>query len=189
MIAGFVTYEIAGEVKWVKEVFLSAPHYAAAFLPPMNFGWLKATWMLFVFPLLIWSLAGMSAFLLGYRGNIRDLAIDMATGSALVVAVMHLAKGLAKLSSWGLYLPLALKEPSGVDAAEAIINRSMPQPGSIVSLEFLGWIMILALLFAARKSVKWINVTCSESPEAARMGILVPFILYLAIQLAWIGVY
>ncbi len=188
-VAGFVTYEIAGEVKWVKDVFLAVPHYVAAWLPPMNFGWLKAIWMLLVFPLVIWSLAGTGAFVLGYRGRIRDLAIHMATGAAVVVAVMHLAKGLAKLSSWSLYLPLALKDPFGVDTAKAIINKSMPQPGSIVSLEFLGWIMIPSLLFAAWKSREWITVSCGDGPGAARVGILVPCILYLPILLAWIGVY
>ncbi|MFC1835694.1 4Fe-4S binding protein [Thermodesulfobacteriota bacterium] len=189
IVAGFVTYEIAGEVKWVKHIFLAVPYHVEALLPPMNFGWLKAIWMLLVFPLIVWSLAGTCAFVLGYRGRMGDLAIDMATGSALVVAVMHLAKGLAKLSSWSLYLPLALKDPLGVETAKAIINKSLPQPGSIVSLEILGWIMIPSLMFAAWKSREWVTISCRENPRAARVGIFIPCVLYLAILLAWIGLY
>ena len=113
MVAGFVTYEIAGELQWVKEVFLAGPHYVATLLPPMNFGWLKVLWMLVVFPVAMYTLAGVLAFSLGYRGQVRNLAIVMATASAPVVAIMHVAKGLAKLSSWGLYLPLAAKETFG----------------------------------------------------------------------------
>ena len=82
----------------------------------------------------------------------RRLALPLA----VVVAAGHMAKGLAKIGSWGGYLPLALQEPTGTEHALAITAGDLSKPGSILpmaAVSVVGLIVIVAMsYFALRES-------------------------------------
>jgi hypothetical protein len=44
-----------------------------------------------------------------------------------------MAKGLAKICSWGGYLPLSIQKPKGIEHAQAIATKTMAMPPSILS--------------------------------------------------------
>lgn len=55
----------------------------------------------------------------------RRLALPLA----IVIAGGHRSKGLAKIVSWGGFLPLSAKDLLGIDTARAITAETLPRPG------------------------------------------------------------
>jgi hypothetical protein len=187
IVAGFVTYEIAAEVPWVDRVFLSVPNYVGSLLPTVSSGVIQAAWMLLVFPGALWGLAGLVAVGLGYSGRIKELAIAMATGAAPAVASMHFAKALAKLSSWGPYLPLSLQDPYGQATLQSILSKAVAKPGAIVSIHSLGMVLVVTLLLMAWHHWSKIEQTDFSDLKYAGLGALLTVALYGGIILTWIG--
>ena len=111
----------------------------------------------------------------------------MATGAAPIVMVTHLAKGLAKWSSWGQFLPYALKDPKGVETFRAIvIENTLAMPERLAPLFPLGLLMLALLAFITVKSWRWVKISTPGDLAAARAGLVVPSLLYGAIIVAWI---
>ena len=64
----------------------------------------------------------------------------------MVVAAGHMAKGLAKIASWGGFLPGALRDPAGTDTAIAIAAGDLPKPAPLVAVPVLGLASCFALI-------------------------------------------
>ncbi|MEW6238886.1 MAG: hypothetical protein AB1656_26170 [Candidatus Omnitrophota bacterium] len=183
--AGFVAHEVIGEMKPMDEYFHIAPQALNALIPSIGFGWFEALWFLFLVPALLWLAAAGLAYLLGHRGSWRDLLLAAATGAAPIIAVAHLAKALAKISSWGGFLPGALNDPAGIITLQRLENKILAAPIPLVDLSLLGWLMTAALLAIAWRNRLWLSQAVGDQLPAARAGFAVFTVFYSTILLSW----
>jgi hypothetical protein len=137
---GFVAHEVIGEVRWLDAVFHLAPRGLAAIVPAVPFGWIETLWVLVLFPLTVWGGIAGVGYLAGHRAGLRALLLAAATGAAPVLAVAHLSKTSAKLASWGGYLPLAIRDPQGIDTFRSVAahSRTAPTAHAVEPLEEVG---------------------------------------------------
>lgn len=183
--AGFVAHEVFGEVKPLDEYFHFVPRLLYNFVPSVGFGWFEGLWFLVLMPALLWMVTVGLARLLGHRGTVRELLLAAAMGAAPIVALAHLAKALAKVSSWVGFLPLAIREPAGLKTLENIANKTLMAPKPTLGLPLLGILMAAALLAIAWCSRHWTREAPGEHPAAARAGFAVCTVLYTLILLTW----
>ena len=139
---GFVAHEVIGEVKWLDSVFHFVPARLAALVAGIPFGWFEALWFLMLFPLVVWGAIAAVGYLAGHRSGLRSLLLAAATGAAPVVAVAHLAKAAAKVSSWGGFLPLSLRDPQGVETFRQLADHLTSAPAPMLGLPLIGWVML-----------------------------------------------
>ena len=125
---------------------------------PVLGGWIKGVWMLFVVPLALWSILGTLLRLLDGSRSVPQAWRRLALPLVVVIAAGHLAKGVAKVASWGGYLPHALAEPAGVGTAMAITDKTMSIPAHLLPktvVFVIGMLLMLtAIVFAAREWIK-----------------------------------
>jgi polyferredoxin len=179
--SGFVTHELAGEVAWVDAIFHRVPDAAAALLGVAAGGWTEAAWFLVAFPALLWSAVALAARLAGPRaGGVGAILVPAATAAAPVIAVAHLAKALAKLASWGAFLPGALRDPRGLATFEALRTKVVVSPGALADLPQIGAVTIVGVALLAVWS--WRR---SVAAPAARIAIGVTGALMIAVLVAW----
>jgi len=156
LVSGFVTSELAAEWPKAQEMFLwLSQRFSAAIGVQAGKGWLNGWWILFVFPALTWTLL---AFIVKFfDGNWRLVEIwrRLALPMAAVISFAHMTKAVIKFDSWADFLPLALKNPQGMDTAQKITSGLLSSPQPIVgigSVSILGTVLILlGLLFGIRE--------------------------------------
>ncbi len=182
---GFVAHEVIGEVKWLDRYFHWLPDQAHAVFPTVPFGWLEAAWFLVVFPLAVWAVVAVASRVLGHQTGARSLLLSAATGAAPVVAVAHLAKAVAKLSSWGGYLPAALRDPAGEETFRAIANQTLASPDRLVDLSLLGWVMLAGIVIVGWRAWRWAGALPAESVPAARASFLMTAVLFASVLVVW----
>ncbi len=157
LISGFVSYELCTEWNAAKTAFLWVPQQTATMLGlAADNGWVKGIWTLAAFPTLLWI--GLGALVVLCRGadTLLEAWRRLALPLAVVISAGHMAKGLAKVNSWGGYLPLALADPMGPDNAAGIHAGTIAQPEKFtdihnVSIAAVGLIVAMCL-FALRES-------------------------------------
>lgn len=144
LLSGFVAFELCTEWAAAKAMFLLPAKTMAGWLGlSENNGWIKGVWMLFILPLILWSIFGCAASLSGH--SIRKLVLPLIP----LLAAGHMAKGLAKISSWGGYLPWALEKPLGVENAQAIAAKTLAAPPHLISKQVVAILaIILVVAFA-----------------------------------------
>ncbi|GAB6167490.1 hypothetical protein JCM19992_34900 [Thermostilla marina] len=157
LVSGFVTYELFSEWKAAQAYYLWIPHQVAEALSGLvSEGWIKGVWMLFVVPAVVWTVLGGIVWLLRGAENLLDAWRRLALPMALVVAAGHMSKGLAKFTSWGVYLPMALREPGGKNSALAITAGDLAKPAAMLPMTVVsiaGLVLIaIGCLFAVRES-------------------------------------
>jgi len=182
---GFVSHEVIGEVKWLDGIFHAVPSAMAKAIPAVSFDWHEALWFLLVYPAGVWALIAAVAYLAGHRGGLRSVALAAATGAAPVVAIAHVAKALAKLSSWGGFLPLAVRDPAGIDTLHAIAAEAVAAPHSYVAMTMLGWAMLFLTVLIACKAWRWAREIPTESIAAAKAGLATTAVLFSAVLTIW----
>jgi polyferredoxin len=186
MIAfGFVAHEVIGEVKWLDSYFHAVPETLGDISSGISFGWFEALWFLVLFPLTVWMLVSGLGYLLGHRSGIKSLLLAAATGAAPVVAVAHLAKAAAKISSWGGFLPLAISDPTGVQNFVRLSEGSLAKPEHFWGFSFIGWLMLVATVAIAWRAWRWARQIPTESQAAARSGLVTSAILFSSLLLIW----
>ncbi len=152
LVSGFVVYELCTEWPAAKSAFLWVPARAGELLGlSASNGWVKGVWMLAVLPLLLWGGLGAMTVLLGGAKSMAQAWRRLALPVVVVVAAGHMAKGLAKMASWGGYLPRALADPPGAETARAITEGSTSAPerllgGLPVSIVAVGLILVAGVL-------------------------------------------
>lgn len=182
---GFVSHELIGEVTWLDTAFHAAPVALSRLMPALPFGWLEALWFLVLFPIGVWTMISAAGYVFGHRGGLKSLLLSAATGAAPVVAMAHLAKAAAKVTSWGGFLPLALRDPSGLDALHHLAGQSIPAPAAMVGLTALGWVMLVLILVMAWKAWRWARQTPADSVVAATTGLAGAAILFTSVLAVW----
>ena len=178
LISGYVTFRMTGGWTWARVIFLWTPEqFVSLFSLEAYYGWIRGIWMLFVFPVLIWTLMGglVQVFTMESMGTIwRRLALPLV----IVFAAAHLAEGISKLSDWAGYLPYALRAPDGVDVALMVTDGSMPVPDPLLSQATVSVLALFLLLVASWFSVREFRLA---NPEYART--------YLLPKLAFTGMF
>ena len=182
---GFVSHELIGEVKWLDHLFHALPEWLNNFFPSVNFGWFEALWFLVLFPLVVWGLIAGSGYLMGHRGSLKTLLLAAATGAAPVVAVAHLAKAAAKITSWGGFLPLAVQDPGGFDTFQRLAEHSLATPAGLLGISLLGWVMVPLIFLMAWKAWRWSRQVPPESLIGARAGLAGVALLFSAVLTVW----
>jgi polyferredoxin len=190
MVLGWFTKEIGGEVPWINAIIRDAP---VAFLnrlaPSISPGWFTALWFVVLFPLTAWGSIALIGFLLGHRSGIRQLLLAIATGIAPIAAVAHLTKAVAKMSSWGGFIPIALKEPHGLKTMERLADHAISPPPVLLgmTLPVIGWIVLPLLLIVFVKA--WpvgMDTNRGVRATARRAGLAASFLLFSALLTAWV---
>jgi polyferredoxin len=182
---GFVAHEVIGEVAWLDEYFHAVPKALQRLMPSVSFGWFEALWFLAVVPLILWMAASGLAYLFGHRQNLRSRLLAVATGAAPVVAIAHLAKAAAKITSWAGFLPLAAADPGGLQTLHQITGKALASPRPLVSFSLVGLIMLVLLSLFAWRSVRWIKEASNENLKAAYAGFAIMVVIYGSILSVW----
>ncbi len=157
MVSGFVTYELCTEWAAAKTAFLWTPKQIAPVfgLDPGN-GWVKGIWTLFVFPVLLWLALGTMVLVSGAAKTLSEAWRRLALPLVVVIAAGHMAKGVAKFTSWGGYLPGALRDPRGADTAINLSDGSTQLPAVLLSTPWVSSIavalIVVAMFFALREA-------------------------------------
>jgi len=183
--AGFVAHEVIGEVKPLDGYFHIVPEMLHRLAPSAGFGWFEALWFLLLFPLVLWAVVAGIAYLLGHRGGLGLLLRSAATGAAPVVAIAHLAKAVAKLSSWGGFVPLAVKDPQGLETFRRIADDTIVAPSHLLELPMIGWVMLVVLVVIGWRSRRWFSEAAAESLPAARAGFAVVAVFFCLVLGTW----
>ena len=163
LVSGFVTWEVFTEWPAAEELFLRIPDQCVAALGwPGGAGWIHGLWALGVVPLVVWSaLAGLIR-LMGEAESFPILWRRIALPLAVVVAAGHMAKGLAKASSWGGFLPYTLWNASGESTVSLITTKAIPSPGPLLPMTVVVGVSILLLIssmFIAIREARLANPT------------------------------
>jgi len=186
IVAGFVAHEVVGVVKPLDKYFHFVPEAMNSLAPSVGFGWFEALWFLLLFPAILWASVAAMAYLLGHRRGGWLLLQSAATGAAPIVAMAHLAKAVSKVSQWGGFLPLAVKDPAGVRTFNQIKDGVMAPP-SLPPLvgPAIGWVMLIALVVIGWRSWRWLREATAEHLPAARAGLAITATFFCLILATW----
>lgn len=186
MVSGFVTYELCTEWNLAKEVFLWVPQKVSELLNANIYsGWIKGLWTLFIFPLLLWSVLGGFYRLFRRDGNFLDAWRKLALPMAVLISAGHMAKAVAKIASWGAFLPLALHNLSGIETANSLTQNLLLVPEVVLSkfvVSLIGSILLIVGFFFAVREARLANSNdyhLQVFPKLAVGG------LFLGIILGW----
>jgi len=135
LASGFVTWELLAEWPRGEESYLAAPHWLAmrVGLPALS-GLLGGLWALVVVPLVLWTGGAAALRFATGRASIGSTWRRIALPIAVVVSAGHLTKGLAKFTSWVVFLPQALGDPAGGSTVLAMTAKTLPEPDALLGL-------------------------------------------------------
>lgn len=184
--AGFVAHEVVGEVKGLDALFHRPPAFLAGLWPRVGFGWFEALWFLLIFPAVFWSLVAFGARFVGHRERPGSLLFAAATGAAPVIALAHVAKALAKLGSWGGFLPLALRDPRGMLTLKELGNHQVHPPAPLWGFPVLGWLLLGGILLLGWRTLGWHRGHAErEQLPGLRMGFLGAAACFAVVFMIW----
>ena len=166
LASGFVAHETIGEMPLLEKYFHYPPELLSGFFPALAPGWTEAAWFLLFVPALLWASAALIGFLLGYRGKLKDFLLEAATGAAPVVAVAHLGKALAKFNTWGLFLPLSLRDMKGLETMRALLDKAIKSPGPLLPPAAVGWLITAIFLAFLLRNRRLASEKLSAAPAA-----------------------
>lgn len=174
LVSGFVTAELFSEWPAAQQHFLAAPEWAAhhAVVPR---GWLEAAWFLVVFPAALWLLLATLMRLAGHRGSIGDCWRRIALPVAVIVSAAHMAKALAKFTSWFPFLRGATVDPDGFATAQAITMKAAAPPAPLLPLATTSWIALALLAVACVLAIREYRLAqpgSATAPAAWPLGAL-----------------
>ena len=155
LLSGFVVYELCTEWSVAKSVFLWPVNMVTAAIGmPEWGGWIKGVWTLMVFPLLLWTVLGSVTMLMKGATGLTDAWRQMTLPMAVVIAAGHMSKGLAKLTSWGGYLPDAIREPSGNETIQALTSSSNLLPSPLLEMGSVSVVGLMLVVIATMYSIR-----------------------------------
>ena len=158
LASGFVTWELLAEWPRGEESYLAAPHWLTMQLGlPALSGLLGGLWALVVVPLVLWTGGAAVLRFTTRRASLGSTWRRIALPIAVVVSAGHLTKGLAKFTSWVVFLPQALGDPAGASTALAISAKALPEPHALLglpSVAVVGAALVLAGLGLALREAR-----------------------------------
>lgn len=115
------------------------------------------------------------------------MVLATATGAAPVLAVAHAAKAVAKAGSWAGFVPLALRDPRGLDTLHDLTVAPASLPASWVSVPLLGWLMLGLTVLGGARAWRRVDGLPSGSVVVARTGLAGAMVLFGAVLAVWAG--
>ena len=186
MVSGFVFYELCTEWAAAKAVFLWAPqHTASALGLAADNGWIKGLWTLVVFPAGLWLVLGAVVRLAGGAATLGQAWRRLALPAVVVVAAGHMAKGVAKLSSWGGFLPGALSETDGAETAVGIAAGTTPPPQPLLSSTFVTVGAVALIVVGTAFAIREARLTDARTARRLAPAVLLLGLAAGAIALGW----
>ncbi|MBI5402996.1 MAG: 4Fe-4S binding protein [Ignavibacteriae bacterium] len=186
LASGFVTSELTTEWKYINEIFLLIPNYINDFIKIKNFiGFIDGLWILFLFPLLLWTILGLVAITLKISKSVFDFWRSFALTAVIIISAGHIIKAVAKLNSWIGFLPQSLNDPNGINLAVGINNKSILSPGLLVGnyiVSFFGIIILSVFLFYS------ISADFSNAENQGFKSHIPKYILYILFLLITAGI-
>ncbi len=186
MVSGFVTGELCSEWSTAQSIFFRIPASFAEYAGTSSVaGWIKGIWMICVYPVVLWFILGILSSLTGRNTSLTNSWRLLALPLAVIVSAGHMAKGLAKFTSWIGFLPYAVKDPSGIKTASEITSKTISQPAPVMSMPFvsiIGMILIIAGTYFGIREARLAN------PETYRQRLVPKFmisILFIFIIAGW----
>ncbi|MGM0488812.1 MAG: 4Fe-4S binding protein [Planctomycetota bacterium] len=187
LVSGFVTYELFSEWKAAQAMFLWSPAAVTNALgADAHEGWIKGVWTLFVVPLVLWLVLGGLVLLFRGAESMSEAWRRLALPLAIVIAVGHMSKGLAKIVSWGGFLPLSAKDPVGIDTARAITAETLPPPGALLPMVAVSLIAVLMMLAGTGYALRELRLAQGETTHRRYLApILVLASAFLFLVFGW----
>jgi polyferredoxin len=187
LLSGFVAWELLAEWPRAEQAFLAVPERVAQALGLAGLGgFIEAVWALGVVPIAAWTAMWALARALGRAQGPLAMWRRAALPAAAVVSAAHMTKAVAKLSSWAVFVPLAIHEPHG-EAALRIAAGSASAPSALLSpptVAVFGLLLVTAGLAVATREA-WL----AAGEHGAERTRLVPQLglgaVFLAILLGW----
>jgi ferredoxin len=186
LVSGFVSYEVCTEWASAKAAFLWVPQRVSPLLGlAVENGWIKGLWTLFVYPMLLWLVLGTVIRLSGAATSLPQAWRRLALPLVVVIAAGHMAKGLAKFTSWSGYLPGALRDPVGADTVVKLSDGSLPSPGVLLAMSWVSAIGALLIVAAAFLAVREARLANPEKAGRLALPILTLALCFGLIILGW----
>jgi polyferredoxin len=185
LVSGFVSSELCSEWTAAKHVFLWVPEAVTGWLGrPTLAGWVEGVWTLLIVPSLVWLLLGTLVMLARGAPNLAEAWRRLALPLAVIISAGHLCKGLAKMTSWIGFLPLAARDPIGAETARRLAAKTMPAPAAILPMATVSVVAIVLVLTAAWFALREVRLAQGESHHY-RVPVLALAGCFLFIVLGW----
>jgi hypothetical protein len=186
MASGFVTYELCTEWPAAKAAFLWVPGHVAPLLGlAAGNGWIKGVWTILLFPGLLWLTLGVVVLADGATKTLGEAWRRVALPLVVVVAAGHMAKGLAKIASWGGFLPGALRDPVGADTALAIVAGELSTPTPLVAMPWVSAVGVLLVVMASFFAVREARFADPGTMRSIAIPVLALATCFGALVLGW----
>jgi polyferredoxin len=186
LVSGFVVSELLSEWKAAQAVFLWAPEEVAALLGATRYaGWIEGIWTLFVVPAIVWTTLGGLIVLARGAAGLREAWRRLAIPLAVVIASGHMSKGLAKFVSWVGFLPLAARDPVGIETAEALAGKTLPQPASVLPMVAVSVVAMILVVTAACFALRELRLAQGETHRRYRLPVAVLASGFLFVVFGW----
>lgn len=186
MVSGFVTGELCSEWGAAQSIFLRAPAGFAEYAGISSAaGWIKGIWMICVYPVALWSVLGIVSLLAGRSTSVTNSWRLLALPLAVIVSAGHMAKGLAKFTSWIGFLPYAVNDPSGIRTVTEITSKTISSPAPVLSMPFVSVIGMMLIITGTYFSIREARLA---NPETYRRRLVPKFmisILFIFIIAGW----
>jgi hypothetical protein len=145
--AGFVSHELCEEVRAADRLFHYVPEtMAALFGAPGALCWFEALWFLAIFPTIILGIMWLAALATRARYPLGTFMARTALFLVPVSATGHAIKCVFKMNGWSTWLPGALKDPTGLQTAQAIASKTIQAPGLLLPGDIASLMMITVLV-------------------------------------------
>jgi len=186
LLSGFIAYELCSEWKPAKAVFLWVPAHVAAWLGVMDhYGWVKGVWRILVFPAALWLVLGLLMRLFGGARSLAGSWRRLALPIAVIVAAGHMAKALAKITTWGSHLPYALRDPIGGSGAAAIASGAADKPSAMLPMAVVSAISVVLVGWSIRLSLRESRLS-EPATHRERLAAILPMgFAFLLVVLGW----
>jgi polyferredoxin len=186
LVSGFVSYEVCTEWSTAKATFLWIPQHVGPLMGvAADNGWIKGVWTLFVFPALLWLVLGAILVVTRSVKTLPEAWRRLALPLVVVIAAGHMAKGLAKFTSWINYLPGALRDPVGSETASKLSDGSLEQPGVLLAMPWVSAICVVLIVVATLFALREARLANPERANSLAMPILVLGLCLGFIVLGW----
>jgi ferredoxin len=186
VVSGFVISELFSEWKAAQTYYLWLPERVLDGLGGKGFaGWREGVWTVVVVPTVVWLILGAMVLLALGASSLAEAWRRLALPVAVVMAAGQMAKGLAKFVSWAGFVPLAAKDPVGVETATALAAKTMPEPAALLSKTSVSVIAIVLVLTAACFALREVRLAQRETHVRYLAPVLVVAASFAFIVFGW----
>jgi hypothetical protein len=154
--SGFVLGELLEQWPKADKFIMAIPELASEYLGLQVFSaWIDGFWTLLIFPLILWTIFGLSLKIAGKSRSISGAWRNFALRAVIIFSAGHLVKSLLKLAESLSYITYAVKDPKGLNNLKAISSGVFSKPDPVLSpvstIILCLMIISFAIFFAIRE--------------------------------------